>query len=248
MTSPINPFADPDHLIDYGLRGRDVVLGPYKPRPPKPPAQPEPGASGGIAVSYKDLEFEPLAYREAGQAEKKLLSFSDSLERLRKAGYERHPLPSEAFGLIIDSLGGKLSPAEKAVADDMLASYGEWLSLAFMREGDILRCYEHPENITRTGQTYDCSAMKSAAEKTVSIKGLPSVEIISVKDVASASPGLVEYIWSRPYDKLPGEIQSKAYLWLREKGPWPVGRGDFVDVRFGGGYVGRASRGVKTRM
>ena len=69
---------------------------------------------------------------------KTLPTYDASLARLRQEKYERHASPSEAFSLIEDNLEGKLSGALKAVADDMMSSYGEWLSMAFERKGICL--------------------------------------------------------------------------------------------------------------
>src|SRR3989338_943542 len=53
MTQRKNPFADPDALVDYGLRGRDIVVvnTPIPPRvPPRTPPRTEPAS--GVGQTY----------------------------------------------------------------------------------------------------------------------------------------------------------------------------------------------------
>jgi hypothetical protein len=209
-------------------------------------APPQPGvvASG----AYKDVVFERLAYREPGKSDKTLSAFDKSLERLRKAGYQRHARPREAFGLVIDGLEGRLTGAAKQVGEDMLVSYGEWLSLAVRPVQGVLHCYFDPENLVGNGAVYAVqgSVLKHAGEQVFPIKGLPLQSWVPLKDVALVSPVLVETLWSRPYAKLPGEIQKNAKLYLPQEGvAWPVGRGYFYgfDV-VGCSFNSRASRGV----
>ncbi len=199
------------------------------------------------SVSYHNLEFEPVAPRKGN--DKELLYFDKSLERLRTAGYERHPSPAEAFSLIIDGLEGKLTGSLAGVKDDMLSSYGEWLSLVFKREGNILHCYEDPENVIRTGNTYDCSGMTFRRETPFQIKGLKSEDYIPIKTVNKKSPALVSYLWNKPFAQLPGEIQKNAGIWVPADGAaWPVGRDNFSSGYYVNGYSCsiRASRGVRS--
>ncbi len=236
-----NPFADPKHPIDYNLTGEDVKLTERKPE-----AHPviEVPQQSIVAASYKDLEFELKAPRKGN--DKETFYFNQSLERLRKAGFQRHPLPHEAFVLILDGLEGKLTGNEQHVKEDMLKSYGEWLSLVFKREGNTLHCYEHPEKIVWVDK-YDFSQMTFTSDKTFPVKGLKSEDYISIKDVAKKSPDLVTYLWSRPFDKLPDEIQKNAGILIpAENTAWPVGR-DYVSRYYVSGYsYDWASRGVRS--
>jgi hypothetical protein len=250
MTSRFNnPFADPDHPIDYGLRGRDIKLGPVKARP-KPPEQPEPGKSGIVALSYKNLEFEPLAPSK-GTGIKEAFYFNDSLARLRDAGYQRHPSPSEAFGLIIDGLEGKLGPGEKTVADDMLESYGEWFSMAYERKGDTLVAYLEPEGLVwdSGASSYVKQGFKFSDKRKFGVAGKASRTLIELSEF---DDDFVRFHYGRPFKDLPTVVQEgdqRAQVWLREGGPWPVGRGVFVDDWFvvNGGCDGGASRGVRPK-
>jgi hypothetical protein len=198
-------------------------------------------------VLYEGLEFEERAPRE-GDA-KKTFYYGTSLSRLRRKGYERHPLPAEAFNLIIDGLEGKLSGGLASVHKDMLESYGEWLSMVFARKGNTLHCYEHPENLrwNNKSKVYSTSKMACANEQKFDIATLPSEKWVSIKDVEKKTPDLVTYLWSRPLAQLPGAIQKNAGLYLPADGTaWPVGRGSF-NVRYSViGYCDYwASRGVR---
>jgi hypothetical protein len=209
------------------------------------------GVVPATGVLYEGLEFEERAPREGDV--KKTFYYDTSLSRLRRKGYERHPLPAEAFSLIIDGLEGKLSGGLARVHEDMLESYGEWLSMVFARKGNTLHCYEHPENLrwNNKSKVYSTSKMAFLNEQTFDIATLPSETWISIKDVEKITPGLVTYLWSRPLAQLPDTIQKKAGLYLPADGvAWPVGRGNVVvfdngyDV--GGYYDVRASRGVRS--
>src|SRR3989339_2225151 len=92
------------------------------------------------SVSYDNLVWEQNKYDA-------YITFDASLQRLKQAGYSRHPRPAEAFGLIIAHLEKKLPKDLDDIAKDMLSSKGEWLSLAMKRKGDTLICYLDPENL-----------------------------------------------------------------------------------------------------
>ena len=189
---------------------------------------------------YKAIQFEPLAYLEPNK-HKALFTFDKSCERL-PAGY-RHPLPNEVFSLIIDGLEGRLSEELLAVKEDFFKSYGEWLDIVLKPENGMLHCYEQPRKVIHIPDDYDCSKMIFAREKQFPLNGLPLKTYVSIKDVASKSPLLVTYLWSRPFKNLPSEIQNNAGLWIPDHAR-PVGRGGY-DYYYVVAYgYGRASRGV----
>ena len=155
-------------------------------------------------------------------AEKELPTYDASLARLRQEKYERHASPSEAFSLIEDNLEGKLSGALKAVADDMLSSYGEWLSMAFERKGDLLIAYLHPEGIVWDGSKYvKQNTFKSDSEQRFNIAGKKSNEWISLQEF-SDDFSLLAY--SRKFADLPQVMRegnaniSKAHVYLPKDG------------------------------
>lgn len=188
------------------------------------------------------LKFEELAYRESGAVEKKLFTFDASCERVTRIGM-RHPLPAEVFGFLIAGLEGKLDDSQKQICADMRAMYGEWCDLVTKPENGLLHCYEHPRIVVWVQDAYDCSKMIFAREKQFPLNGLPLKEYVSIKDVAKRSPLLVQYFYSRLFDKLPSEIQNNASLYLHNQA-WPVGRGNCDYYVYAYYYFNWASRGV----
>ncbi|MBI4016820.1 MAG: hypothetical protein HY363_03955, partial [Candidatus Aenigmarchaeota archaeon] len=199
------------------------------------------------AVVYTNFLVERNAKRDAGQVDKSLMSYDASLANLRSEGFARHARPQEAFGLLADGLEGKLSGALKVVYDDMLAGYGEWLSLAFEREGDRLVCYLDPEGLVwGDGRYVKDSNFKFAEKKVFDVSGKSSNQWIGLGEFGD---DFVRFLYGRSFSDLPVQMREgyqRARVYLpSDKIAWPVGRGDFV--RFdvcGFGYYGGASRGV----
>jgi len=193
-------------------------------------------------IAYSGIIFEPTAHYDG--TDKELLTYNQSLTRLQKAGYERHARPQEAFGLIIDGLEGKLTgklSQLKDVQEDMLNSYGEWLSLAVERKGDVLIAYLDPEGLAWKKDHYaKTSKFNASDKKTLNIAGKNSEEWINLKEFDDE---FTKYFYAREFASLPKEIQNKAQVYLPPEGTiWPVGRDVFSD----GYYVGNgASRGVR---
>ncbi|PIR59709.1 MAG: hypothetical protein COU68_04145 [Candidatus Pacebacteria bacterium CG10_big_fil_rev_8_21_14_0_10_45_6] len=197
-------------------------------------------ATTGIA--YAGIIFEPTAHYDGD--DKKLLTYNQSLTRLQKAGYETHARPQEAFGLIIDGLEGKLTgqlSQLKDVQKDMLNSYGEWLSLAIERKGDILVAYLDPEGLAWKKDHYaKTSKFKSSSQKELDIAGKNSEEWINLKEFDDE---FTKYFYAREFASLPKEIQNKTQVYLpADRTVWPVGCDKFYIVD----YVSNgASRGVR---
>ena len=169
---------------------------------------------------YKGLEFEPLAPRKG--KEKTLPTFDSSLARLRQEKYERHASPSEAFSLICDGLEGKLQGTLKSVYDDMMSSYGEWLSMAFERKGDLLIAYLHPEGIVWDGKTYvKQNTFKCDSKQNFNIAGKKSNEWVSLQEFGDDFSLLV---YSRKFADLPQVMRegnnqfNKAHVYLPADG------------------------------
>ena len=198
------------------------------------------GSLVGSAL-YKNVRFEQKA--DYAGADKRLLTYDASLARLRKGGFARHARPVEAFGLLIDNLENKLSGALKDVADDMLKSYGEWLSAAFERKGNNLTVYIDPENIKWNGTIYEWNGKpQSSSEHSFNIAGIPSNTLVDMKRF---SEEFVKLFYGKKANELPEVMKTggkRAQAYLRE-GLWPVGRGNFYYVYIVG-IVDRASRGV----
>ncbi len=201
-----------------------------------------------VKPALTDIVFEPKAMYNG--KEKNFYTFDASLRVLQKRGYEHHPRPAEALDLICRGLEGRLQPEQQAIAGDMLASYGEWLSMAMILKGNMLHCYLDPKNIEFQGCEYGVKGgkLKHAGEEVYSIG--PFRGWISIKEVNEINPALVEKLWSRPYAILPEEIRQHAWLFLPpENVLCPIGFFGY----FNSGYIINThcdlgnSRGVRQR-
>ena len=143
--------------------------------------------------------------------------------------------------------GGRLQPEQKATADDRVNSYGEWLSMAMLREGNLLHCYFDPENLVWDGNKYTAQGekLKHAGEEVYSIGSMN--RWVSIKDVNEINPALVEKLWSRHYAILPEEVRQKAWLLIpSENSLLPVSRGNYINryvIDFNSNF--KVSRGVR---
>ncbi len=183
-----------------------------------------------VKPALSEIVFEEKAVYNG--KEKKLYMFNVSLRRLRERGYERHPRPAEAFDLICRGLEGRLQPEQQAVVDDMRNNYGEWLSTAMMREGNLLHCYLYPENLVydhnKLSYVVQGGKLKHAGEEVYSIGSMEGC--VWIKDVNKMNPALVEKLWSRHYAILPEEIRQNAGLLLPSENVLrPMGLGFYKD-------------------
>ncbi|MDP3640698.1 MAG: hypothetical protein Q8R53_05900 [Nanoarchaeota archaeon] len=183
-------------------------------------------------TSYNDITFEQKA--SYNNKDKQLLTYDQSLARLQAAGHKRHPRPAEAFSLLIASLEEKLSLEQKAVADDMLASCGEWLSAAAQRKGDTLTVYFDPQGLVWDGSRYIERNFLFSEKRDFSLAaGILSNQFV---DLSRFSPELVTALYSRLFQQLPqpfreGNRRAQVYL-PPDNQIRPVGRGYF-NFRFG---------------
>jgi len=202
------------------------------------------------AAGFAGIEFEPKSPR-GNDGEKVLFTYGESLER-KAAGYSRHARPSEAFSFLIAGLENRLSPSQKAIADDMLASYGEWLSMACQRKKDKIIFYSDPENLKWDGSKYAADGRKLICSDENEFPLAKDVSASSLIGLDKFDDGLVQFLYSRPFAQLPKEMQDgskKARLYLPPKNTlWPLGRGvhDGYSV-CGFGYSYGASRWVAVR-
>ncbi len=183
-----------------------------------------------LNTSYQDVVFEERAFRKRRQTEKELLTYTQSLARLRKAGFERHARPQEEFSLIIAGLEGKLSNArEQGVYADMFTSYGEWLSLAFERQGDVLVAYIDPEGLVYKNGYRKSKKFSFAHKEDFDITGKQSGSLIDVQEFGD---DFVQFLYGRRFAQLPDEMRMgsrRAQVALPSDGiVWPVGRRVFV--------------------
>ncbi len=201
-----------------------------------------------VKPALSEIVFEQKAVYE--EKEIKLYTFDASLRALRKRGYERHPRPAEASDLMCRRLEGRLQPEQQTVVNDMFSSCGEWLSMAMMREGNLLHCYLDPENLIWNGNKYVVRGgkLKHAGEEVYSIGSF--YWWVPIKNVNDANPALVEKLWSRPYAILPEEIKQYGLLYLpSENVLWPVGHSNYGGWYDIGAYFNyEASRGVRKNV
>jgi hypothetical protein len=208
--------------------------------------------SGKQAISRKHnidfdiLEIEPGA-RNKYSNRWYYTSFDKSVKLLKKQGYKRHLYPWESFELIINHLEGKLDEKLGIIAKNILASEGEWFSMAVKREGEILTCYVDPENI-RWGK-YDKQyvvdgVLKYGHKEELAIKSVPSQMWVGLE---CFSDYFVSFFYNRNFKELPAKMQEKSKIYLPPDDLlWPIGGGDWgLDIC---GYVSeRISRGVKEK-
>jgi len=237
---------DPRPIAPMNPEGLDEIAESLL-RPYIPPEQPQ-----SSAVTLDNLVIEPLIPRQENN-NKVAQYFNDSLSSLKQRGYSsysRHLRPDEEFGILIDAIENPNS-RYKSISEDMLSGYGEWLSLAFLRQGDILHCYLDPENLVWNGSIYVIQnpPLRHSGERTFNTAGVESEKWI---DLNKFPDELVKFLYSRSFDQLPDVMKSgdkRAQLWIPKDGEIrPCGRGyDFYDFGVvGGGYYG-ASRGVRAQ-
>src|SRR3989339_1261841 len=205
----------------------------------------ENATSGNAAfVNYDNLVWEAKKHD-------KYITFDASLQRLKQAGYSRHPRPAEAFGLIAAHLEKKLPKNLDDIAKDMLSSKCEWLSFAMERKGDTLICYLDPENLicnAGSGRYYVSGGkLRYSEKKEFNIKGKKSDEWICVDQF---SPELIKYCYGREFSQLPQGMRTgnyKVHLVLPSDSQlWPASRGNVNNLYYlNSCYLDRGSRGIR---
>ena len=228
----------------------EILTSLLQPRPIQPSAE--------RSLTLDNLVIEEKSPRDSGN-NKTLQTYDKSMESLRSRGFKRHLRPDEAFRILIDAIenkgkplinpSGKGKPLIKSISEDMLSSYGEWLSLAMLRNGAELSCYLDPENLVWNGTSYVVNgALKHSGEHKFNIKRIHSEKYV---DLDKFPQDLVTFLYSRPYDKLPEVMRKenrRSQLWLPGEGIIrPCGRGSSFDDFDVSGYDSRASRGVRER-
>ena len=217
-----------------------------------------------MTICYKDLLFETFPAdriirdhtRYPGEY---LLGWEKSLARLRDASYDRHPRPQEVFGLLMDALEDKIYDREILGLSRVLLIDGEWLSIAFQKEGRKLMIYldpvglvtkvEHPRKGIPTDE-FSYVEFSYVEKREFSIKGKPSGELISA---SRFKDDLVRYLCGRSFRELP-----RSFRWRGEDGvnlSLPYEEDGIVPVRYcyyGGSHLEAClyravSRGVKSK-
>ena len=200
-------------------------------------------------TTLQDLLVEQTSPKDTNN-NKVLLSYDNSLQALQQRNFQRHLRPSEAFQILIDNIEQPQS-SYKPLAQDMLASYGEWLSLAIKREQDKLICYLDPENLIWNGTTYEVQgSLKHAGEHTFNLN--KKIKSETYVDLNQFPPDLQVFLYSRPYDQLPDIMKAghqRAQFYVPPEGIIrPCGRGYSVgNFNLLGDCNSWASRGVRSR-
>ncbi len=209
----------------------------------------EPLPVSPIPADFSLISFESKS--QMGNDNKKLLfTYDKSLERIKAAGHERHALPSEAFSFLIANLENKLTAGQKAIAIDMLDSWGEWLGMAWKRKLDKVICYSNPENLKWDGSKYAIDGKKLICSSENEFPLAQNIPDSNWVDLSTFDAGLVQFLYSRQFAQLPKEMRDgdkKAQMYLPpENTLWPLGRG--FDYYSANCYCnGRVSRWVAVR-
>ncbi len=198
-----------------------------------------------------EMENKPYSCLEwEGRKSRYHHTFDDSLRRLRKAGYDRHPRPQEIFSLTRDFLHNRLNENFAQVAKNLLFGSGEWSSMAMKREGNLLYCCLDPENLGWDKDRYVVRGRK--------LKGVET-KVFDVGNILSRTPfgldalpdELVQYITGWSLQNLPSFMHERFWKFrflvtLPIEGDWsPVGKVnlDYMHVP----AIDMISRGVKER-
>lgn len=116
---------------------------------------------------YKNLRFEIRIPREKHSSEPflpgikfpKKFSFEDSLNRLRKKGFSRHPSPSELLKLVKDGLEGKVGFLNRLALRSMLypdSGMSHWVDMVFERaENEMIVRYGNIEGLVLGQSRYE---------------------------------------------------------------------------------------------
>lgn len=213
----------------------EAIVERLKPLLPGPKTEKSYAPQIDVEDSYKQIEFQLYATKHRNGT---MFLFSSSLDSIKSAKFERHPLPHEICSLLIAGIEGKLSGAESGLEQGILHSQEQFLSIMFRYAGGILHCYENPENVIGSNNV---SNMRYSADRIFNIPNLAINIPYKLDLLAKTCPELVAYLFSRPYEKLPEEIRQKGYVKLGENYAMT-----FNEFKIGPNYYG-FSRGVKAR-
>ncbi|MFH1917296.1 MAG: hypothetical protein ABIJ21_08605 [Nanoarchaeota archaeon] len=176
--------------------------------------------------------------------------FEQSLDRLKKSGFQRHLYPWEAFEIIFSGLENPVSEYVE-IQKNMLSGYGEWTSMAFKKEGNRLFVAFDPENIAYDKKKNDYVVVNGNIRHSGQIM---EYEIGERNDywysINNLPHELVLKMWTKDAEQV-SQFSSHAGIWAKNDGIWrPVARG--YDVNYFSLYAGDydlhwASRGVRRK-
>ena len=211
------------------------------------------------AVAYGGVEIQISVQRNAGGG-KSHFSYDKSLELLRRNGFERHPLPSEMFGIWNQRFFGTLPPRLDPLLDDMLSDGSEWTDLAmkvYRSDGWRVNFYQLPEvqsHTDRRGYTrHRFAAPLGKAIESFHMGGYISARrgTVLLEELSQRNHNLIRFLYGRSYTLLPQQVQERGGLYI-PKGPEPRilirGGSDHHPFQYHATLTGMAaSRGVREK-
>lgn len=178
--------------------------------------------------------------------------FDNSLKRLRKSGYERHLYPGEYFELVTGYMEERLENKLATICERLLATRGDWFSLAVKRENNNLTFYTDPKNLK-----WDAEACKYVTEDKLEYKiklefdasGLPPDGWVDLKELDDK---LVKFLYNRKFEDLPPKMKDYELkiFFINDKSIWPLARADEHKMfcLYTGCTWGRPSRGIRQKL
>lgn len=197
----------------------------------------------------ENIRFEIWAPREKHYIEPllpgikfpKRLSYGASLKRLKRKGFDRHPLPSELLKLVADGLEGKVGFFNKLALKDMLypdSSMTQWVDMVFEKAGDEL--IVHHGNIdgivlydqyAYASPNYRKNGFRRDNEARIEITKYVSKSPHSERDIhvrqKELPDSLIELLYGKNFSGLPDtwqqDILERFYINIpREEGIYPL--------------------------
>ena len=172
-------------------------------------------------IIHEGLEWEAEFYKDNSKVSFPMhpgLFFTESLERIKEAGFERHPRPAEFLGFLLDYWEGKFE--ENTILTQLAESArdlrGTWLSAAVELKLKHDNCYmfhTDPPNIC-----YDPTKGGYYADGVLRHQGGMYFEVDEIPEKGEfethmLSDRLMRYLYGIGFDKLPFRLQlGNVYL------------------------------------
>jgi hypothetical protein len=184
------------------------------------------------------------------------MTYEQSLDRLRSAGYERHLYPDETFEIIKNGLE-RPEGEYGDLAQDILKGSGEWMNIAIKREGNSLYIGYNPENLEWIAYGYRIKSNKDIKCEYIGTFKIEDHEspFINIQTLEKKDPVLVQCLWgidaksALTFIRNAGYDPSSAGLFAINDGIWrPAARGTSGGTHFdihANDTIRAMSRGVK---
>ena len=238
MAKIIKPLDDGKRRI-LSLDEAMAQIDAHQPPKPQPPQDRKPVGGGTPAGNqlearlrtYLGLEWELAVCIGYSDIPKHLFTYDESLTRLQKAGYTRHPSPQEVLSLITAYHEKKLNLVLGSLATDILVDASEGIFSCHVGEieGHWLHIYEYADFLKwdQENKHYKTPPGKIwfQGRKSFDIIGLDSNERTALDIVNANNPELVEYFYGRKFEDLPDAMKPASIFipWF-ESFPhrWPI--------------------------